>query len=433
MMLLAMSIVPAIFLHQVFATTIEDIQSQLSVVDDISGSAEPVDDSPTTIDPPLSETTETSTTTHVPDSSSPPLFPPPNTLTAPPQPPVVATAPLPPNPHILFDSIPPTCSSHGANPIPLFLWTEIPVGQLESSELEWRKFYESLYKYIMGNCINAQTTRLILRVINPNFPNERPMWTHPATSPLYTELISKLPDNIQLYMYPYLGEPDDTLAWSSQSSLGRPLYGVYSCVNKWNLGMEAMGSTRRFIGIVLDLEEEIEMNDRHVKKLKQKYPGIPYLGVSIGFDQVGLCYKLNKFVDHFYMQMYDFYMPGVIGLTKNALTSPFVIHRHDSGAMREWIKRVAFRDRDVQDLYRTLAKKMYIMWSGQNAGSANCMYPLNEKCGHSYDFGTWSAEKFNEFISIITTNHHSIGRVLFPKVAGHGLFEFDMMRKSWVF
>jgi hypothetical protein len=317
------------------------------------------------------------------------------------------------------------------SPVPLFLWTEVPTEQLGDSRSAWRAFYRRMLNYVLRNCIRAETTRVILRVMNPAFPATNPMWADPKTSPMYTEFISKLPPGIDLQLYPYLGGRRGPAAWASYSeSNSDPLEGVFNFAILWNSELALMNATSLFTGIVLDLEEDFVLDWSHVGGMKARYiPQIPYLGVSIGFDEVVKLKQLAPFVDHFYMQMYDFYTRDIRHITSTYETSPFVIYPNNPVAIAEWLKVEVLTDPDLFAIYRKYRSKIYIMWSTQNKGSSDCIYPLRGTCGSHYEFGLFSPESLNQFFQLVTT--HPEFR-LFPGVQGHGLFQFDLLRTDWV-
>jgi hypothetical protein len=325
-----------------------------------------------------------------------------------------------------------TCSSaRDLSPVPLFLWTEVPTQQLGDSRSAWSAFYRRMLHYVLGNCIRAETTRVILRVMNPAFPSTNPMWADPRTSPMYTDFISGLPPGIDLQLYPYLGGSRGPAAWAAYSETNSdPLEGVFNFAILWNSELASLNTTSRFTGIVLDLEEDFVLDWEHVGALKQVYNSqIPFLGVSIGFDEVVKLKQLAPYVDHFYMQMYDFYTRDIRRITSQYETSPFVIYRDNPAAIAQWLKVEVLTYPDLFAIYRKHRSKIYIMWSTQNRGSSDCIYPLRGTCGSHYEFGLFKPESFNEFMRLITAD--SPFR-LFPGVQGHGLFQFDLLRTDWV-
>jgi hypothetical protein len=314
--------------------------------------------------------------------------------------------------------------------IPLFLWTEVPKEELGVSPTKWRAFYTRMLNFVLGNCINSRTTRLILRVIHPNFPVARPMWNNLDESPLFTELLSKLPDDIDLQLYPYLGGRSSPAAWATQSTLSDPLDGVFNYAVAWNTKLASLNITSRFTGIVLDLEEDYPWDWTHIAGVKANHSTqIPSLGVSIGFDEIVKLKRLAPFVDDFYMQMYDFYTREVRHVTSNYTTSPFVLYRDNPVELANWLKAEVLADPDLFAIYRRYRKQIYVMWSTQNRGSSDCIYPLRGTCGSHYEFGLFSAKSFNQFIRLITTDPQFL---LFHGVQGHGLFEFDLIRNDWI-
>ena len=316
------------------------------------------------------------------------------------------------------------------SPIPLFLWTEVPKDELGVSHTNWEAFYTSMLNYILGNCINANTTHVILRVIHPNFPVADPMWSNIYASPMFTHFISKLPAGIQLRLYPYLGGRSSPASWAAQSVLSDPLDGVFQFAVSWNARLAAMNYTSVFSGIVFDLEEDYPWNWTHVAEVKANYtPLIASVGVSIGFDEIVKLKQLAPFVDEFYMQMYDFYTRETQHITSNISTSPFVEYPDNPMVIAEWLKTEVLTDPDLFAIYRRYRKNINIMWSTQNKGSSECIYPLRGTCGSHYEFGLFNPNAFNRFMQIVTSPREF---PLFQGVTGHGLFQFDLIRKDWV-
>ena len=315
--------------------------------------------------------------------------------------------------------------------IPLFLWTEIPTEAIGTSPRAWRAFYARMLGYVTDNCINARSTRVILRVVHPRFPAALPMWERASISPMYTELISKLPRGVDLQLYPYLGGRSSPASWALESPSGSgPLDGVYNFAIRWNTGLEELNCTARFTGIVLDLEEDFPWDWVTVNETKWRYKEqIPSLGVSIGFDEYAKLKLLSPFVDIFYLQMYDFYTQSVRHITKELATSPFSANRDNPRAIAEWIRDEVLTDPDMFAVYRKYRKRIYIMWSVQAKGSSDCIYPLKGTCGSHYECGLFSPASFNHFMNLVTNDPRL---TLFPGVMGHGIFQFNLLRTDWL-
>ena len=105
-----------------------------------------------------------------------------------------------------------TCGSLGSQS--LFVWAEWP--EL-SGPSDWTSYYRKLLAFVHGNCGNFAVGKLVVRVTNPTITG---LWTVSTSSVFYTELLSKLPSNVQLSVYPYLLDAGARAAWSST---GTPL------------------------------------------------------------------------------------------------------------------------------------------------------------------------------------------------------------------
>jgi len=228
-----------------------------------------------------------------------------------------------------------------------------------------------------------------------------------------------------------LGEHRDIDEWKRFSPENISVDGVYTFANMWNQFLSTARPDIRFSGIVLDLEEGMTITEELITAMKQRYgSSVPFFGVSIGFDQVKLLKSMQTWVDHFYVQMYDFYVPGINAITKKLhIANPFIGHVNDPSVIAEWVKSEVLSDPGVAKMYSKFGSQIYVMWSAQNAASTDCMYPLKSTnmCGRHYEFGTFTASAFNQFISIVTDPSYGI----FANVLGHGIFEFDLMPLGW--
>ena len=315
--------------------------------------------------------------------------------------------------------------------IPLFLWTETPNKTLRSLQ-DWNQFYQRMLRFVQGNRVNIRTTDLILRVLNPIFESEGVLlWDHPRSSPMFSEIISKLPDGVNLKFYPYLGDEGDRIAWQRLSNSGDPLEGAFVLASRWNRAMSELGCQKKFTAIVLDHEEfrnsnEIKLVKDDIVRYKLKY-GIPEVTMSIGYDDVGRFYRYRKVIDAFYMQLYDIYTKTISRITQSALTSPYSLNENNPRAVIDFLKTEVLFDPDVNDIYKTFGKQMYIMWSTQHSGSSDCLYPLEGTCGANFEMGTWGPNTANQFLYLASCQSPKV----FPSVRGHGLFQFNLIPTSW--
>ncbi len=330
---------------------------------------------------------------------------------------------------------PGVCVSEGTTDVPVFLWVEMP-RQVRRTEATMKRFYSRIVQFVRDNCLKAKVTQMIIRVETPYTECEgRPVYQDPANSPLYRYLLRKLPPDMSLRFYPYLGPEEGSAHYQNMWAeyMHQPnskfLRGVYKFVRMWNKALRKLDSPVTFSGITMDMEEGIELNRDAILRLKAEFPDIPYLGISVGFDDVNWIYRYHAIVDEYYMQMYDYYAKdGGAPICLSAQTSPFVLHQDKPDAVYDWITEYVTKSLgSVGDLYASrFTSKMFLMWSSQNVGSDQCLYPLNGLCGHSYDFGTWTAESFNSFLSQVTGPES-----VFANFGGHGIYEFAFLQRDW--
>lgn len=282
---------------------------------------------------------------------------------------------------------------------PLFIWAEWPHLPTSADEAA---YFAKMLSFINGNCGNFRITRLVMRVMNPS-----DIWTVGTSSLFYTAFLSKLPANVELFVYPYL------LTSASQALWGfRPLEGVFKFASDWN---KIPGV--RISGITLDLEEKNGFGSElsSVTQYKATY-GIGKFGLAIGYDAIGSAVSY-PYVDEFFIELYDFYVNDARTLTlvqAASVPSPSAF--------------LAVLTRDVLGPYvaKYTDPRFNFMWSVQAKSSTNCFFPLGSGCGSSNDFGSgWSAQAFGQFLADLTTQY--------PVFAGrsHGLFQFSFIPNAW--
>ena len=94
------------------------------------------------------------------------------------------------------------CATPKTN-IPFVLWVEHAGG---TSADAVRRYYKSLVNFVRGNAAGIRAWKLLVRVENPlnDMTGERTVW-YPDNNCLFvTELLMKLPTNVQVYILPYL-------------------------------------------------------------------------------------------------------------------------------------------------------------------------------------------------------------------------------------
>ena len=280
------------------------------------------------------------------------------------------------------------------------------------------------------------TNELVLRILNPTYENEGlAIWGGAVSeSPMYTELIAHIPDHVTLKFYPYIGEEDDQVAFASLSVSGDPLEGVYALASRWNEELALLGSTKAFTGIVFDFEEfgdALSVDEIAIAHYKETYQ-IPEISLALGFADMATFYRFQPFIDTFYMEVYDINARDAEGIitkriTKTSETSPYSLNPENPGAVIDFLRECVLYDPDLMEMYNTFGDQIFIMWSTQNAESAECLYPLRGKGGANCELGTWSPAVANNFLRLAMNPSEG----LFPNVRGHGLFQFDLIPLSW--
>ena len=312
--------------------------------------------------------------------------------------------------------------------MPMFLWTELPVSNI-AGQADWTSFYRRMRSFIASNCANLGVTKLIVRVVYPQFSlGGFQAYSSPATSPMYTELLRTLPSGIQVIFYPYLASSHEWGFWQSFTNKSDPLEAVFAYSAMWNSFLATQGSQVKVSGIVLDLEEfpgnaiPSVKNSTLINSWKSLY-GLTEYGVSVGFDQVGIVSAMQSYTDAFYVQFYDFYYPTV-GIDKTG-SSPFLTYRNQPAQIVEYIMNPLVMKTNLVQVYSQLQNKIFAMWSIQDL-TGNCRYPLDTGlCGLNYEFGSWSPVAFNGF-------YQQIIQTLLFKNMNHGIFEFSFVPFSWL-
>ena len=317
------------------------------------------------------------------------------------------------------------------SPFPMSIWTETPNRSLHDIE-DWQKFYSRMASFVRGNRVGIEASEIILRVLNPTFSsNGTNLWADPSTSPMMTHLISTLEnENVALQFYPYMGEDEDLAAWAGIADSGNPLEGVFVLAHRWNKALEQKGSPHRFKGIFLEIDEfphhDFSFNRKNVNQWKDKYD-IQTISIGIHYEDYHTFHKYESFVDYFYSGAFDLYTESAKRITLRPETSPFVQNPTNPLPVIEFIKNEVFHDPKVVEMYTRYGNKIILVWSVQNKGSTVCIYPLRGSCGHNYEAGTWGPDVAHSFFAEITAK-----KGIFENVAGHGIFEFDLIPNSWV-
>ena len=291
----------------------------------------------------------------------------------------------------------------------------------------WVKFYADIYSFVNANCARLQVTRILLRVTLPVFPlNQAGPWWPPNASPMYTELISKLDDNVELFVYPYVMEEYNQQMWAQLSSDGtNTIEGVFAFAGEWNAFLQGVGSRLRFDGVVLDYEEfykgrnpEIRSQVLNIASLKAQYN--MKSGISFGYQSWAYMTEWDSVMDEYYLQFYDYYYSPLVDRTEN---SPFIIYKNDPAGLVEFTLSTA-----LENLSENPAKyppKVQVMWSIQSL-KADCIYPMTDgTCGMNWEFGNWDAASFNEYLREFRKQSPNLGS------KPQGIFQFSFIPNNW--
>jgi hypothetical protein len=191
---------------------------------------------------------------------------------------------------------------------PFVLWTEWPTLAIG----DWPSYSEKVISLVNDNCLNVKVTRLVMRVLNPQFQNERGLlWQVINKALFWKDFMQHLPPSVEVFFYPYLS---DTRHWTRGMNVQVLLKGTFKFTKKWNDLLERNGVSHRIVGLVLDMEEgSLFLDDmRHLADLKIKYssPDQPELrvGLAVGFDSVASVPSVTLAVDDVYVEMYDLYV-----------------------------------------------------------------------------------------------------------------------------
>ena len=314
----------------------------------------------------------------------------------------------------------PTTSCRTEKSRDLFIWTEWPgIGDASSATA----FYEQLFRFVQKNCLGASVSRLILRVLHPEFGAQ--IWWPPSQSPMYTALIKNLPAGSELVLYPYFMDENSGASWMRfGAGSSDPVTGSWEFMKQWNDFLGSVGSNIRFIGSVVDMEEipglktysSVSVSPTLAADLKSKFGDLEF-GVSIGFDT-----SLLAGYDKLYIQLYDFYSPKPFAAS--GLDSPFLLNKNDSSAIVDYLLNQAVTLKQVEG-YAANSARVMAMWSIQNK-DGNCLYPQNGQCGLNNEFGSWTSDAFADFLDQLTAKSPGFASIK------HGIFQFSFTPTEWV-
>jgi hypothetical protein len=82
---------------------------------------------------------------------------------------------------------------------PFVLWTEGPTLAIG----DWPSYFEKLLSFVNDNCLNVKVTRLVMRVLNPQFQNERGLlWQFINEACFWKDFMQHLPPSVKLFFLP---------------------------------------------------------------------------------------------------------------------------------------------------------------------------------------------------------------------------------------
>jgi hypothetical protein len=303
----------------------------------------------------------------------------------------------------------------------IFLWLEWP--SMRSSE--WNTFFANVLNFMRSNCGGFKVSRIIARVLSPNFQSNRGrLWQVGTDSVFFKSFLSKVPAGTEIMIYPYMLESTPEV-WMADMDTPTGLEGVYKYVSEWNKLLASERPEIKISGIVTDYEEHegFESDLPSISSYRYQYstPGQPRLrfGAAMGFDQPRRAASISSNIDDVYLEMYDFYVQG---------SKPAVLF--EQGKLKNDIEATLQRlDDDVWYRYMRYYDhgNLHFMWSLQAKSSSSCLYPIaGRKCGTKDDLGVWDAPKAAEFIDTVKARYPNMNNKL------HGFYEFSYLPESWM-
>ena len=309
----------------------------------------------------------------------------------------------------------------------IFLWLEFPTFQQKS---EWQGFYESAISFVRSNSANYLVSKLVVRVLHPNFGRDQGLlWQIGTDSVFYTHFLSLLPSTIEVCVLPYLLEASSAAFWISTMHTATPLEGVYKYVAEWNMFLAGLPGYfgPRIVGIVADHEEQRGYISTIglIPELRDKYSTAGYeplrFGTTVGFDGTGSILQMPAYVDDVYVEMYDFYLHGVSAVHPIPANLPGILDNPDG--------YIDLLDSEVWETHLddfASSSKINFMWSLQHTGN-DCLFPLDTgHCGERNDLGSWTPEAAREFLTLVRERHSVFGE------RPNGFFQFSFMPPSWI-
>lgn len=317
---------------------------------------------------------------------------------------------------------------------PMFLWVDSPTLE-QTDHAHYAAYFAKLRKFMVSNCVGITVTRVVIRTPYPQYHKAYPTAQHiywpPATSPLWTSLISALPKNVKFHIFPKLSDATSRAQWKLWGETNDVGAAVFSFANEWNKFLVRQGRPG-IEGVVVDLEElsagDSFFSASKTLALKARYPAIQF-SATIGFDDVARLASMRSYTDQFFAQMYDWYKPYAhITASKN---SPFLVNRNDPATAVNYITNTAMTRTMWQAYATTGAKRVHLMWSVQHM-DANCVNSAGTgDCGIRNDFGSWSPVAVNSFIARMKAKIAGMGIAGLEKLE-HGFFHYNSIPPSWL-
>jgi hypothetical protein len=324
----------------------------------------------------------------------------------------------------------------------MFLWIEMPAIQTRA---EFTAFYQRLAVFLTSNCANIRAHTLVIRVNHPAFPTRggEPMFWPPSSSPLFTELISKLgvETSVKILLYPYVMEDFDRTKWVqfAQDQNVTPLVnnrtsvldGIYKFTQGWQDLVNKTSKSFVIEGFMIDNEEltailgtqnKFNLSVESLSPYKAAFPLIK-VGTTLGYDDLKRVKLLDPVIDYFHQQVYDFYYP-YSGADRSPTDSIFEVYRDNPTEFYKVVMSNVLMPALLK-AYAGRESKVMLMWSSQTMTSGGCIYPMGSaRCGINYEFN-WSPERFNQFMELV---QKTPGWSAFQ----HGLYTYNFIRQDWL-
>ena len=327
------------------------------------------------------------------------------------------------------------------------------------SRSEFVNFYRKTRVFLESNCAHIRPTTLAIRTAHPYYvPKSDIVYWPPESSPLFTELLSKLNvgSGVKVLLYPYIFDEFARSQWvqfaqSGQvdKSLPRPtiaanstassvlsdvnIYdGIFQFVKGWQNSVAKLGSTVTIDGFVIDYEEVfrypdstyiVKLTPDEINPYRALYPSLK-VATTFSFDDAKNLNYFDPFMDYMFLQAYDFYWP-YIGADATS-DSPFTTYQNDPELLSSVLMQKVFTP-TILSQYQSRLSKVHMMWSTQNLGGTNCLYKLNDgSCGVNNEFGSWRPDAFNVFIQQMVKRDPTMAAIQ------HGMYTMNFVTPQWL-